>query len=115
MNETDIILALEQRWVSRVEIAEMLGTNDSSARAYIAELNLRLRSYGKCVLSSATRKGYHIPSPYNDDDITVANIAVNELKSKAVSIFERRQAIEDFLKYAESAKASQNEIQLTLF
>jgi len=93
----------------------MLGITDGSARAYIADLNLRLRPYGKCVLSSATRKGYHIPSPFNEEDIAIANIAINELKSKAISIFERRQAIEDFLKYSQSARDTENETQLSLF
>lgn len=115
MNDTDIILALESRWVTREEIAEMLGTNDRAARSYIEELNLRLKSHGKCILSSSSRKGYHIGNPYNEEDIALANAVLVELKNKAISLFERRQSVENFIKMAESAKAAENEVQLLLF
>lgn len=115
MTETDIILALESRWVSRDEIAAMLGTSDRAARSYIEDLNIRLKSHGKCVLSSSTRRGYHIPNPLSEEDVAIANSAVNELKNKAVSLFTRRQAIEDFLKFAETARDTDGETQLSLF
>ena len=115
MSESEIILALENRWVSREELAEMLGTNDRAARAFIEDLNVTLRSFGKCILSSASRKGYHIPNPLDPEDVALANAVLNELKNKAISLFVRRQSIEDFLKYAESAKASDTEVQLSLF
>ena len=115
MTDSEIILALESRWVSREELSEMLGASDRVARGYIEELNLRLKSHDKCVLSSSTRKGYHIGNPCSDEDIALANAVLVELKNKAISLFERRQSIENFIKMAESAKAAKNEVQLTLF
>lgn len=115
MNDIDIILALESRWVTRQELSEMLGMGDRAARAYIEDLNIRLKAYGKCVLSSATRKGYHIPNPLDEEDVALANAVLNELKNKAISIFERRQSVENFIKFAESAKVVGKEEQITLF
>jgi len=115
MNDTDIILALESRWISREELCAMLGTNDRAVRSYIEDLNIRLKSYGKCVLSSSSRRGYHIGSPYSEEDVALANAILNELKNKAISIFERRQSVENFIKFSESAKASESETQLSLF
>ena len=115
MNETDIILALESRWVSREELCTMLGTNDRAVRAFIEDLNIRLKSHGKCVLSTSSKKGYHIGNPCSDEDVALANAILEELKSKAISIFERRQSIENFIKFSESAKASESDIQLSLF
>lgn len=115
MSEMDVILALEAKWITREELAQMLGMSDRATRAYMEDLNIKLRPYGKCILSSATRKGYHIPSPFNEEDIATANLVVNELKNKAVSLFTRRQSIEDFLKYAQSAQASEKDVQLSLF
>ena len=93
----------------------MLGMADRATRAYVEDLNTKLRSYGKCILSSSSRKGYHIPSPYNEEDVSLANAVLVELKNKAISLFTRRQAVEDFIKSAESARAAQCETQLTLF
>ena len=115
MNETDIILALESRWVSREELCTMLGTNDRAVRAFIEDLNIRLKSHGKCVLSTSSKKGYHVGNPCSDEDVALANAILEELKSKAISIFERRQSIENFIKFSESAKASESETQLSLF
>lgn len=115
MTDSEIILRLENGWLTREELSSMLGLSDRATRAYIEELNKTLRPYGKCVLSSASRKGYHIPNPCNEEDIAIANAVVNELKSKAISIFERRQSVEDFLKSAESARSTESTIQLTLF
>lgn len=115
MNDSDIILALESRWVSREEIAAMLGTNDRAARGYIEDLNIRLKSHGKCVLSTSSKKGYHIGNPCSEEDVALANAVLVELKNKAISLFERRQSVENFIKYAESAKATEHEVQLTLF
>lgn len=115
MNDSDIILALESRWVSREELCSMLGTNDRAVRAYIEELNIRLKSHGKCVLSTSSKKGYHIGNPCSDEDVALANAILVELKNKAISIFERRQSVENFIKFAESAKDASKETQLTLF
>ena len=115
MTDTEIILALESRWVTREELTDMLGATDRAARSYIEELNIRLKSHGKCVLSSSSRRGYHIGNPYNEEDIALANAVLVELKNKAISLFERRQSVENFIKMAESAKASETEVQLSLF
>lgn len=115
MNDTDIILALESRWVTREELCDMLGANDRAVRAYIEDLNIRLKSHGRCVLSSSSRRGYHIPNPLSEEDVAIANMVLNELKSKAISIFERRQSVENFIRYSESTKASEKEVQMTLF
>lgn len=115
MSDSDIILTLESRWVSREELCSMLGTNDRAVRAYIEELNIRLKSHGKCILSSSSRKGYHIGNPCSDEDVALANAILVELKNKAISIFERRQSVENFIKFSESAKDASRETQLTLF
>ena len=115
MTDGDIILALEERWVSRDELQRMLGSGDRGVRAYIADLNTRLKDYGKCILSTSSRKGYHIPNPMDEDDLELVRGAVEELKSKAISIFEHRQSLENFLRTAQE-KAEQPRItQLTLF
>lgn len=115
MSEMDVVLLLESKWVTREELRDILGIPDRAVRSYIEDLNIKLQSYGKCVLSTSSRAGYHIPSPHNDDDIAIANAVVAELESKAISIFQRRKSVTEFLKNAESVKASQDEIQLTLF
>jgi len=115
MSDAEIILALESRWVTRDELREMLGVPDRAVRSYIEDLNIKLQSYGRCVLSTSSRPGYHIPSAYNEDDIAMANAVVAELESKAISIFQRRKSVTEFLKSAESAKSAQHEEQLTLF
>jgi biotin operon repressor len=115
MSDSDIILALESGWLSREELSQMLGVPDRAVRNYIEDLNIRLRSHGRCVLSSSSRKGYHIPNPLSDEDVAFANHVLDELKSKAISIFARRQAVEDFIKFSQSAKDAQRETQLTLF
>jgi transcriptional antiterminator len=115
MSEMDVVLLLESKWVTREELHDLLGIPDRAVRSYIEDLNIKLQSYGKCILSTSSRAGYHIPSPHNEDDIAVANAVIAELESKAISIFQRRKAVTEFLKYAESAKASQRETQLTLF
>lgn len=115
MNDADIILNLESRWVTREELCDMLGSNDRAVRSYIEDLNIRLKGHGKCVLSSSSRKGYHIPNPLSEEDVAIANMVLNELKSKAISIFERRQSVENFIKFAESAKVVGKEEQITLF
>lgn len=115
MTESDIILVLESGWVTRQELSEMLGMGDSAVRQYIADLNVRLKSYGKCVLSSASRVGYHIPNPLDDEDVALANFVLDELKKKALSIFERRQSIENFVRYAETSKSAGKTERITLF
>lgn len=115
MSDSEIILELESRWVTREELREMLGIPDRAVRSYIEDLNIRLQSYGKCVLSTSSRAGYHIPSEYNEADIALANQVIAELESKAISIFQRRKSVTEFLKLAASAKEASHEQQLTLF
>ena len=115
MNDAEVILALEGGWLSREELSQMLGLPDRAVRSYIEDLNTRLRSHGRCILSSSSRKGYHIPNPLSDEDVAIANHVLDELKSKAISIFTRRQAVEDFIKFSQSAKDASRETQLTLF
>lgn len=115
MSDADVILKLEGGWISREELSQMLGLPDRAVRSYIEDLNTRLRSHGRCVLSSSSRRGYHIPNPLSEEDVAIANLVLQELKAKAVSIFTRRQAVEDFIKFSQSAKDAQRETQLTLF
>lgn len=115
MTEADIILALEQRWVTRDELKVMLGCSDRAARAYIEELNEKLANYGKCIVSTSARAGYHVPNPLCEDDLRIVADAVAELKSRAISIFERRKCLEDFLKNSVSLKETEKEVQLSLF
>lgn len=114
-DDATIILLLEQRWVSKEELRATLGMSERAVRDYLAGLNERLAPYGKCVLSTAARKGYKIPNAHNDEDLRLAAAAVEELKSKAISIFSRRKVLEDFLKNAQTAKEEQGHKQLVLF
>lgn len=115
MTDSEIILLLESKWVTREELRTLLGIPDRAVRSYIEDLNIKLQSYGRCILSTSARPGYHIPSAYNEADIAIANAVVAELESKAISIFQRRKSVTEFLKSAESAKAAKHEEQLTLF
>lgn len=98
MTDAQIIAELRKRWVGRGELSEMLGVSDERARQYIAGLNLRLAQFGTCIISTAARRGYHIPDENNPEDISLAQGAADELESKAISIFERRKVINSFLK-----------------
>lgn len=111
MTEEEIITALKERWVPREELASMLGLAERQSRVWVENLTQRLLPMNLCVLSTAAKKGYHIPSPTNEEDVKLAEGALQELKSKAISIFERRKPIENFLKKADG----QRDIQLTLF
>lgn len=111
MTEQELILRLEHGWVSRQEVATMLGCSDRKARSYIEELNQQLKQYGKCILSTSSRNGYHIPDHNSEEDRMLVERAIAELKSKAVSIFEHRQALEEFLRY-EKSKSTQQQISL---
>lgn len=114
-DDATIILLLEKGWVSKEELRAQLGLSERAVRDYLAGLNERLAPYGKCILSTASRKGYKIPNAHNDDDLRIVAAAVAELKSKAISIFERRKVLEDFLKNAQTAKDEDRQVQLTLF
>jgi len=93
----------------------MLGMSERACRDYMADLNERLSVYGKCILSTAARKGYHIPNPFDETDMLLAMQADKELESKAISIFQRRKAIKNFIQFANSAKEARKEVQLSLF
>lgn len=114
-DDATIILMLEQGWVTKEQLRSILGVSERAVRDYLAGLNERLAPYGKCVLSTAAHKGYKIPNPHSPEDLQLVSAATEELKSKAISIFERRKVLEDFLKSAASAKAEENETQLSLF
>lgn len=115
MSENEIIRVLTERWVTREELCLMLGTSDVAMRAYVSDLNRRLAERHSCVLSTATRRGYHIPDATCEDDVRVALHAIDELKNKAISIFERRKALEDFTKYAEAIRKEPEPVQGSLF
>ena len=115
MSEFDLIQWLEREWVSRSELAKALKTSPREARMYIAQLNIRLASHGKCILSSSRRSGYHIPSFYNKEDIALAKHAEKELLRKSMSILERRKVILNFINSSEDVKDSPTREQLTLF
>lgn len=116
MNETDIILALEQDWVTKEQLQRWLNMGERGVRAYIEELNIKLMVYGRCVLSTASKKGYHIPDRHSETDLQIAMAAEKELENKAISIFERRKAIRHFIERAkaDNAEPEMNK-QLTLF
>jgi len=115
ISNAELILKLQQGWVSREELQVLLETTERGARKVIEELNEELKGFNSCVLSTARKTGYHIPSAYNQDDVQLANVILEELKNKAISIFERRSSIENFIKYAASAKEGENHIQGELF
>lgn len=115
MSETEIIRELTSRWVTREELCAMLGVPDGVARAYIRDLNERLAECHSCILSTAARKGYHIPNPRCEEDVRLVIHADTELKNKAISIFERRRVLADFVKYAETLETQPELIQGTLF
>lgn len=114
-DDASIILMLERGFVSKEELKATLGLSERAVRDYLAGLNERLAPYGKCVLSTAARKGYKIPNAHDPEDIRLVTAAVAELKSKAISIFERRKVLEDFIKNAETAKNEEGQVQLQLF
>ena len=114
-DDATIILMLERGWVSKETLQATLQMSERAVRDYIAGLNERLAPYGKCILSTAAHKGYKIPNPHDEDDLRIVAGAVEELKSKAISIFTRRKVMEDFLKNAESLKHAETEVQLSLF
>lgn len=119
MSEDEIIKELKARWVSKEEVADMLGLaptkdRERKARAYTEELTQKLLPFNLCVLSTAAKKGYHIPDMDNPEDVALANGAVEELKSKAIAVFERRKPIENFVKCA-TARADAKAVQLELF
>lgn len=96
---TQIAIGLLQlKWVTKEELSEILNLNERGVRIWIAEQNTALTSKGSCILSTAGKKGYHIPNPLSKEDIKIAEQAVAELKAKAIAIFEHRKPIEDFLK-----------------
>lgn len=111
MTEEEIIHELRRRWITKEELCVMLECSERGARAYTEELTQKLIPFGTCVLSTAARKGYHIPDINNPEDVELARTAVNELKSKAVSIFERRKAIDNFLERI----PKKDDLQLSLF
>jgi len=116
MSNNEIMLRLEHGWVTKEELQRMLGgVSERAARDYIAELNIELLPFNKCVLSTSARKGFHIANPFSEEDKEIAIHASKELESKAISIFQRRKALENFIKFTESAKESAKTIQLTLF
>lgn len=108
---------MEQRFVTRQEICTMLGgASDRKARAYIEDLNTKLIQYGKCIVSTSLKAGYHIPDPDKPEDMTVVDAAIAELKAKAVSLFERRQVLEEFKKKALEPKTKNPQyVQLSIF
>lgn len=106
---------LEHGWVSKEELRATLGLSERAVRDYLAGLNERLAPYGKCILSTASRKGYKIPNSHNEDALRIVASAIDELKSKAISIFARRKVLEDFLKNSQTAKEEEGHVQLELF
>lgn len=120
MTEEEIIKELQTRWVSKEELADMLELprtkdRERKARAYTEELTQRLLPFNLCILSTAAKKGYHIPDPFNKEDVELAENAVAELKSKAIAVFERRKTIENFVKHARPKPVPQEAVQLSLF
>lgn len=102
MDKKELIRLLEERWITKEELQSLLGMNERGVRLVLADLNIELGKEGRCVLSSAGRRGYHIPSVDCDEDIEWAVAVEKELESKAISIFERRKAIRCFLNRAGS-------------
>lgn len=116
MTKAEIVAELKLRYVTKEELAQMLGaTSERTVRMWIEQLNAELKTEYSCVLSTGRKAGYHIPNPYDATDVEEANAILAELKKKAISIFDRRQAIENFVKYSQSADAARGVIQPTLF
>ena len=115
MERAELIQLLESGWITKEELQAELGTNERNARLILQELNSELEAEGRCVLSSASRRGYHIPSVNDADDLETARIAEKELESKAISIFERRRAIRKYIGIAEATTRKGVPVQGTLF
>lgn len=120
MTDAEIIRELKSRWVSKWELCDMLNlprtsNGERKARLYTEQLTQVLLTQNSCVLSTAARKGYHIPDPLDEGDVALARGAVEELKSKAIAVFERRKPIENFLKFSTSMQDAIGNVQLTLF
>lgn len=115
--EQYIIAELKKRWVTKEELSIMLGfspkgNGERKARLYIEELTKKLAFFNLCVLSTSARKGYHIPDPNNSKDVSLAKHSLEELRQKAISIFERRKIIANFCKHNHIEEEVK---QLTLF
>ena len=82
---------LEKRYVSRAELCNALGTNDRQARLYIESL----RREGIPVISSSGKSGYKVASGLAD--VADARAALEELRSKAISIFAAAKPLRKFI------------------
>lgn len=115
MTRETVISVLKSGWIPRSTLADMLEMNDLETRMFVRDLNLSLKDEGLCILSSSTKRGYHIPDPTNEKDVALAMKVVRELKAKAASIYERSSVIDDFIKFSTSAKTASGVVQLDLF
>ena len=115
MDKKELIQLLEQGWITKEALMVALGTIERNTRLILQELNAELEAEGRCVLSSASRRGYHIPSVNDRDDLETAKIAERELESKAISIFERRRAIRKYIGIAEAMTMKGAPVQGVLF
>jgi len=115
MDNGELILKLQNGWITKGELCQMLCANERAVRDRLAELDTTLREHGLCILATSSRAGYHIPSHFNEEDLAMAHHIHNELHAKANSIHDRVKSINLYLQYAESAKEAKNYEQLTLF
>ena len=115
MDRKELIQLLESGWITKEELQAELGLPERAVRSVLQDLNAELEAEGRCVLSSASRRGYHIPSVNDEDDLETAKIAERELESKAISIFERRRAIRKYIGIAEAMTMKGAPVQGVLF
>ena len=115
MDRKELIQLLESGWITKEELQAELGLPERAVRSVLQDLNAELEAEGRCVLSSASRRGYHIPSVNDRDDLETAKIAERELESKAISIFERRRAIRKYIGIAEAMTMRGVPVQGSLF
>jgi len=115
MTKNELILTLENRWMTRGELMSALDMSERVTRGIIARLNEELIAYNKCVVSTSRKKGYHIPIPFNPQDVQLVAVAAKEIHSKSMSLLIKEKAFNYFLKFAESGKESENEKQISLF
>lgn len=93
-----LISDLRAGWLTRQDVAQVINAkSDREARNFMHDFNSILEAQGDCILSTSAKAGYHIPDPENEQDVLMVLRAEKELRKKAISLFQRRKALDRWL------------------